>query len=141
MEVELEISLNDRLNPLALLTDEELWNAAQTQASEDDNHLMQDLLDNQQRETLEPQEVDQLQQLSQRFNDIVIQPVIIVYRILLKIIKFCLLDPTIMRLKLGYWKMRMNPFRGYLTFAGGLSSEQTSAIGSPRDDGAKDFEL
>lgn len=70
MDVKLEASLSDRLNQLALLTDEELWNAAQTQASEDDNNLMQDLLDKQQRQHLGSEEVEQIQQLSKHFNDI-----------------------------------------------------------------------
>jgi len=62
--------MGDRLNQLALLTDEELWNAATSQASEDDNNLMQELLEKQQQTGLTPEETEQVQVLSRHFNHI-----------------------------------------------------------------------
>jgi hypothetical protein len=66
----LAADLGDRLNQLALLTDEELWNAATSQASEDDNNLMQELLEKQQQTGLTPEESEQVQVLSRHFNHI-----------------------------------------------------------------------
>lgn len=62
--------INARLESLTLLTDEELWNAASSTASEEDNELMQGLLEKRQREGLASNESDQLQLLSERFNQV-----------------------------------------------------------------------
>ena len=57
-----------RLNQLALLTDEELWSAATSQSSVDDNNLMQELLEKQQPQGLTPEELEQVQVLSNHFD-------------------------------------------------------------------------
>ena len=59
-----------RLEHLSLLTDEELWNAATSTASEEDNELMQGLLEKRQRAGLTSNETEQLQVLSAHFNQI-----------------------------------------------------------------------
>lgn len=59
-----------RLEYLFLLTDEELWNAATSTASEEDNELMQGLLEKRQRAGLTSNETEQLQVLSAFFNQI-----------------------------------------------------------------------
>lgn len=59
-----------RLECLSLLTDEELWNAATSTASEEDNELMQGLLEKRQRAGLTSNETEQLQLLSAFFNQI-----------------------------------------------------------------------
>ena len=59
-----------RLEHLPLLTDEELWNAATSTASEEDNELMQELLEKRQRAGLTSNETEQLQVLSAHFNQI-----------------------------------------------------------------------
>lgn len=69
-DAELVADISDRLNQLALLTDEELWSAAKFQASEDDNDLMQELLEKRQRQGLTLEEVEQVQVLSKHFNHI-----------------------------------------------------------------------
>ncbi|MGJ3247548.1 MAG: hypothetical protein ACFE0I_15925 [Elainellaceae cyanobacterium] len=69
-DAELATDMGDRLNQLTLLTDEELWNAATSQASEDENDLMQELLEKQQRQGLTPEESEQVQILSKHFNHI-----------------------------------------------------------------------
>lgn len=48
-DAELVADISDRLNQLALLTDEELWSAATSEADGDDNDLMQELLEKRQR--------------------------------------------------------------------------------------------
>ena len=60
--------VTQRLNQLSLLTDEELWSAATSQASEHDNDLMQELLEKQQRQGLTLDESEQVQMLSNHFN-------------------------------------------------------------------------
>ena len=69
-DAELTADISDRLNQLTLLTDEELWNAAVSQASEEDNELMQELLEKRQREGLTSEEFEQVQILSKHFNHI-----------------------------------------------------------------------
>lgn len=69
-DAELVADISDRLNQLSLLTDEELWSAATSQSSEDDNDLMQELLEKQQRQGLTPEESEQVQMLSNHFNRI-----------------------------------------------------------------------
>ena len=69
-DAELVADISDRLNQLALLTDEELWSAATSQSSDDDNDLMQELLEKQQRQGLTPEESEQVQVLSNHFNHI-----------------------------------------------------------------------
>ena len=69
-DAELAADISDRLNQLVLLTDAELWNAARSQASEDDDDLMQELLEKQQRQGLTPEESEQAQMLSRLFNHI-----------------------------------------------------------------------
>jgi len=69
-EAELFADISDRLNQLTLLTDEELWSAATSQASEADNDLMQELLEKQQRQGLTLKESEQVQVLSKHFNHI-----------------------------------------------------------------------
>lgn len=59
-----------RLEYLSLLTDEELWNAATSAASEEDNELMQGLLEKRQRAGLTSNETEQVQVLSAHFNQI-----------------------------------------------------------------------
>ena len=59
-----------RLEYLSLLTDEELWNAATSTASEEDNELMQGLLEKRQRAGLTSNETEQVQVLSAHFNQI-----------------------------------------------------------------------
>lgn len=59
-----------RLEYLSLLTDEELWNAATSRASEEDNELMQGLLEKRQRAGLTSNETEQVQVLSAHFNQI-----------------------------------------------------------------------
>ncbi|WP_155523498.1 hypothetical protein [Nodosilinea nodulosa] len=71
-DAELIADISDRLNQLALLTDEELWNAAASRSSRDDNELMQELLEKRQREGLTPEEFEQVQTLSKHFNHIMI---------------------------------------------------------------------
>jgi phosphotransacetylase len=67
-DIELVADISNRLNQLTLLTDEELWHAATSQASEDDNNLMQELLEKQQQQGLTPEEFEQVQVLSKHFN-------------------------------------------------------------------------
>lgn len=62
--------INARLEQLSLLTDEELWKAATSKASEEDNDLMQTLLEKRQREGLTSHEIEQLQTLSDYFTQI-----------------------------------------------------------------------
>ncbi|MGC1308060.1 MAG: hypothetical protein WA885_12600 [Phormidesmis sp.] len=59
-----------RLEHLFLLTDEELWNAATSTASDEDNELMQGLLEKRQRAGLTSNESEQLHVLSAHFNQI-----------------------------------------------------------------------
>ena len=72
LETDLERSpkIEAQLNQLSLLTDDELWKAATTIASEAENDLMQELLEKQQREGLTPNEAEQIQVLANRFNQI-----------------------------------------------------------------------
>ena len=67
---ELAPDLNARLEQLSSLTDEELWKAATSKASEEDNNLMQILLEKRQREGLTSSEAEQTQALSDYFNQI-----------------------------------------------------------------------
>lgn len=60
------------LNQLRFLTDQELWQAAKSQASVEDNESMQRLLEKQQREGLTAPELEQVQTLSARFNQIML---------------------------------------------------------------------
>jgi RNA processing factor Prp31 len=69
-DVEIVADISDRLNQLALLTDEELWSAATSEVSEDDNDLMQILLEKRQRQGLTPEEFEQVKMLSRHFNHI-----------------------------------------------------------------------
>lgn len=62
--------IHDQLEHLSLLTDEELWNAAKSTASEEDNNLMQALLEKRQRAGLTSNELAQLHVLSAHFNQI-----------------------------------------------------------------------
>ena len=62
--------INARLEQLSLLSDEELWNAARSTASEEENELSQWLLEKRQREGLTTGEIEQLQVLSTYFNQI-----------------------------------------------------------------------
>lgn len=66
----LALDIDAQLEQLFLLTDEELWNAAESTASEEDNALMQGLLEKRQREGLTANELEQLQVLSKHFNQI-----------------------------------------------------------------------
>ena len=67
---ELAPDLNARLEQLSALTDEELWKAASSKASEEDNDLMQMLLEKRQREGLTSSEAERTQALSDYFNQI-----------------------------------------------------------------------
>jgi predicted transcriptional regulator len=69
-DAELVSDIDDRLDQLALLTDEELWSAATCQASENENDLIQELLEKRQRQGLTPEELEQVQVLSKHFNHI-----------------------------------------------------------------------
>jgi phosphotransacetylase len=69
-DAELVADISNRLNQLALLTDEELWSAATSEADGDDNDLMQELLEKRQRQGLTPEEFEQVQILSKHFNHI-----------------------------------------------------------------------
>ncbi len=60
-DIELTSDINARLEHLSLLTEEELWNAATSTASEEDNELMQQLLEKRQREGLTSNELARLQ--------------------------------------------------------------------------------
>lgn len=60
--------IHDQLEHLSLLTDEELWNAAKSTASEEDNNLMQALLEKRQRAGLTSNELAQLHVLSAHMN-------------------------------------------------------------------------
>lgn len=71
-DIELTSDINARLEHLSLLTEEELWNAATSTASEEDNELMQQLLEKRQREGLTSNELAQLQVLSKHFNQIMV---------------------------------------------------------------------
>jgi phosphotransacetylase len=62
--------IHARLEQLSVMTDEELWKAATSQATEEDNDLMQRLLDKRQREGLTSNEEEQIQMLSNYFNQI-----------------------------------------------------------------------
>ncbi|MEL7356934.1 MAG: hypothetical protein AAFN40_10280 [Cyanobacteria bacterium J06560_6] len=66
----LSADMATQLEQLALLTDEELWKAARSKASEIDNDLMQTLLEKRQREGLTASETAQVQALSNYFNQI-----------------------------------------------------------------------
>ncbi|MDB9524899.1 hypothetical protein PN498_02770 [Oscillatoria sp. CS-180] len=59
-----------QLNQLSLLTDKELWDAATFAVSDEDNDLMQVLLEKRQREGLTSVEAEQVQVLSDHFNQI-----------------------------------------------------------------------
>lgn len=67
---ELAASIDARLEQLSLLTDEELWKTATSTASEEDNDLMERLLEKRQREGLTSNETEQVQALSDYFNQI-----------------------------------------------------------------------
>ena len=67
---ELMPTLENQLEHLSLLAEEELWNAATSTASEEENEQMQVLLEKRQREGLTSDELEQLQSLSRRFNQI-----------------------------------------------------------------------
>lgn len=69
-DVELESALDTYLACLFLMTEDELCNAAVLAASEEDNEVMQTLLEKRQREGLTSNELEQLQCLSERFNQI-----------------------------------------------------------------------
>ncbi|MEL6555142.1 MAG: hypothetical protein AAFQ63_17000 [Cyanobacteria bacterium J06621_11] len=69
-ETKRSTDINARLEQLSLLTDEELWKAATSKTSEEDNDLMQALLEKRQREGLTSQEAEQVQTLSDYFNQI-----------------------------------------------------------------------
>ncbi|NEQ97792.1 MAG: hypothetical protein F6K30_13915 [Cyanothece sp. SIO2G6] len=62
--------IESQLSQLSLLTDGELWEAATTIASEEDNNAIQILLEKQQREGLTTDETEQVQALSRHFNQI-----------------------------------------------------------------------
>lgn len=64
--------IEKQLDQLSLLTDEELWQAATTTASAEENELIQVLLEKQQREGLTNSETEQVQTLSNRFNQIML---------------------------------------------------------------------
>lgn len=64
--------INDQLEQLSLLTDEELWKAAQSVVSDEDNDLIQALLEKRQREGITPNEATQLQALSNHCNQIML---------------------------------------------------------------------
>ena len=72
-DIELVPTLDAQLKSLSLLTEEELWNAAASTASEEDNELLQELLERRQREGLTSTELEQLQGLSKRFNQIMMR--------------------------------------------------------------------
>jgi phosphotransacetylase len=62
--------IHARLEQLSLLTDEELWKAAAFEVAEEDNNLMQMLLEKRQREGLTSNETEQIQALSNYFNQV-----------------------------------------------------------------------
>lgn len=64
--------IGHRLSQLCFLTDQELWQAAKSQASVEDNESMQGLLEKQQREGLTATELEQVQALSAHFNQIML---------------------------------------------------------------------
>lgn len=64
--------LEERLAQLALLTDEELWQAAQTEASPEDNERVQALLEMRQREGLTVEQEAALVGMTRYLNQIML---------------------------------------------------------------------